>query len=147
MSPRLCGKELEVQSYPTPPIWRPYPLSGRGRTGETRVYPPLRGKELGVQSYSAAPQGIPMRQTAQARADGLGCLRRCVGGARSATITNPPTGGPGRTGGTRVCPPICGEELRNPIVPGTHRGASLSPKAAQAGAEGLGCVRRYPGWS
>ena len=46
MYPPLCGEELEVQSYLTPPMGRPYAPNSPGRTGGTRVSPPLCGEEL-----------------------------------------------------------------------------------------------------
>ena len=79
VSPRLCGEQLQVQSYPTPPPVRPYPPSGRGRTGGTRVYLPLCGEELKDQLYPARQGSVPIPQTAHAGPEGLGCLRRCVG--------------------------------------------------------------------
>ena len=98
MSLPLCGKELEVQSYPTPATGRPYPQNGQGRTGGTRVYLPLCGEELKDQSYPTPQTGRPY-----------------------------PPNGPGRTGGPRVYLPLCGGDVEVQSYPTPHR-AYLSPK-------------------
>ena len=168
--------------YPRFPTGLPYPPSGSGRTGGTRVYPPLRGSGWalclrcsptgrphhpsgpsrvgGTRMHPplcgrgwtlcilVPPQGNPILQAAHAGPDGLGSILGCVGVAgRMHTVFSDgaslspkwpkqdcrdsgvfaavwewvdhvyplsPTGrpyppnGPGRAGGTRVYPPLCG---------------------------------------
>ena len=62
------------------------------------------------------PRRVSIPLKAQAGAEGLRCIRRYVGGRRGqrtiATTGRPyPLNGPRRTGGPRVCPPLCGEEM------------------------------------
>ena len=113
----LCGEELVVQSYPTPPTVRPYPPNGPCRTTGTRVYLPLCGEELKDYSYLTPETGRPC-----------------------------PPNGPGRTGGTRVYLPPCGEELETQSYTAPPWGVPI-PQTAQAGPEGLGCIRRCVGRS
>ena len=120
---------------------------GPGRAGGTRVYPPLCGGRV-VWCLLKTPTGRPYTPAAQAGPEGLGCIRRCVGGGWCGVSSKPPRGvpipprprqdrrdsgvsaavwgvggvvsppnphgvslsprGPGRTGGTRVYPPLCG---------------------------------------
>ena len=115
MSLPHCGKELEVQSYPTPATGRPYPPNGPGNSRGTRVYLPLCGEELEVQSYTAPPRGVNIPHTAQARPEGLGCPCRYVGRSCKFKNTRPPP---------RDVP---------------------IPETAQARPEGLGCMRRCLG--
>ena len=59
------------------------------------------------------PTGCPYPSPAQTGPEGLGCIRRCVGvggvvspqNSHGVPLSLP---GPGRTGGTRVYPPLCG---------------------------------------
>ena len=133
--------------YPCSPTGGPYPPNGPGRTGGTRVYPPLCGSGWPVHT-SFSHGGIPIPQVAQVGTEELRCIHRYVGmpgtcvsslshGASlspkrptqdrgdssvSAAVwelvdlvyPRPPAGrphhpsGPGRTGGTRLYPPLCG---------------------------------------
>ena len=83
------------------------------------MFPPLCGGGwCGVPSKT--PTGRPYPSPAQAGPEGLGCIRRCVGVGGVQTPHNPHGAslslpGPGRTGGTRVYPPLCGG------VPPRHR--------------------------
>ena len=76
------------------------------------MYPPLCGG--GWCGFpSKTPTGRPYPSPAQAGPEGLGCIRRCVGVGGVMTPHNPHGAslslpGPGRTGGTRVYPPLCG---------------------------------------
>ena len=56
----------------------PYPPSGRGRTGGTRVHP-LLCKSGSTSCILVLPRGVPIPQAAQVGVEGLGCIRRCVG--------------------------------------------------------------------
>ena len=64
--------------YPRYPTGRPYPASGPGRTGGTRVYPPL-SRICWTLCFLVLPRGVPIPQAAQAGPEGLGCIRLCVG--------------------------------------------------------------------
>ena len=64
-------------------------------------------------STPKTPTGHPYPSPAQAGPEGLGCIRRCVGVGGVVSPPNPHGAslslpGPGRTGGTRVYPPLCG---------------------------------------
>ena len=129
---------------PTIPHGASLSLRGLGKTGGTRVQPPLCGGGQFVCPKS--PTERPHPSPAQAGPEGLGCNRRCVGEGphRVPTILHgAPLSlrGPGRTGGTRVQPPLCGGGQLCPKSP-TER---PYPSAAQAGPEGLGCNRRCVG--
>ena len=72
------------------------------------------------------PTGRPYPSPAQAGPEGLGCIRRCVGVGGVVSPQNPHGAslslpGPGRTGGTRVYPSLCGG------VPPRHRPRGASP--------------------
>ena len=115
------------------------------------MYPPLCGGSWKVKHTRPPPQGAPIPQTAQARPEGLGCIRRCVGGGNGNPYAlGPPTGrpyppnGPSRTTGTRVYPPLCGGKWEGLTHPTPPRGAPI-PQTAQGGPEGLGCIRRCVG--
>ena len=76
------------------------------------------------------PTRRPYPSAAQAGPGGLGCSCRCVGEEPLRAPPNPHGAslslrGPGRTGDTRVEPPLCGEGLVR--VPPYPHGASLSP--------------------
>ena len=128
---------------PRTPTGRPYPPRGPTRTGGTRVYPPLCGGGW-CACLLVSPRGVPIPQAAQAGLQGLGCIRGCVGvegvvSPRTPTGRPYPPSGAGRTGGTRVYPPLCGGGwCACLLVP--PRGAPI-PQTAQAGPEGLGCIR------
>ena len=135
---------------PDPPTGRPYPQNRPGKTGGTRVYVPLGAEELETQSYTAPPRGVPIPQTAQARPEGLGCIRRGEGRSRKFNHTGPntnhpyPPNDPSRTGGTGIYPPLCGEELEVQSYTSPRGGVNI-PHTAQAGPEGLGCMGRCLG--
>ena len=75
---------------PPPPPRAPYPPNGPSRTGGTRVLPLPRGEELEALSYMA-PHGASLSpKTAEAGAEGLGCVRRCVGRSWKSSCTCPP---------------------------------------------------------
>ena len=63
---------------PSSPTVRPYPPSGPGRSGGTRVYPPLCGKGSTL-CILVLRRGVPNPHAAQTGPEGLGCTRRCVG--------------------------------------------------------------------
>ena len=96
MSPRLCGEQLEVQSYVTPPPpprppVRPYAPSGPGRTRGTRLHPLLCGEELHVQSLpDPPPRSVSLPQAAHAGPEGLGCICRSVGMSWKSNRTRHP---------------------------------------------------------
>ena len=87
---------------------------------------------LEVLSYMAPTRRVPITRTAHARPEGLKCMCRFLGGAGRSIILDAPTGllyppnGPGRTGATRVYPPLCEEELESKRAWPPHE-ASLSP--------------------
>ena len=137
----LCGKELEDQPCPTPATGRPYLPNGPGRTGGTRVYAPLLGEQLEVQSYATTPHGAslsPKRPTHYRRDAGVSAA--VWGGARNPFVHSTPRGvpipqkGPGKTGGSPVYLPLCGEELKVQSQPTYPRGLPM-PETAQAGME------------
>ena len=84
-----------------------------------------------AQSMVRGTQGVPIPATAEAGPEGLRCIRRCVGGAGNPIPHGTPTGRPyppnsaGKTRGSRLSPPLCGEELKVQSFPTPH-GASLS---------------------
>ena len=96
------------------------------------------------------PTGRPYSSPAKAGPEGLGCIRCCVGVGGVVCPLNPHRAslslpGPGRTGGTRVYPPLCGGGVVwCPLLTPTGR---PYPSPAQAGPEGLGCIRRCVGAS
>ena len=58
--------------------------------------------------------GRPYPSAAQAGLEGPGCIRRCVEMRGVVSPRNPheaslSPGSPGRSGGTRMCPPLCGD--------------------------------------
>ena len=81
------------------------------------MYMPLCGEELDVQSRMVPSWSIPIPQTAHARPEGLGCLRRYVGSVWKVKHTLPPRGAPlcpkerAKTRGTQAYVRLCGEEL------------------------------------
>ena len=79
--PPLCGEQLEVQSYQTP---NGASLS-RKRPRQDRMDSVFSAAVWGGASSSIRPErlrhGVPIPQTAQAGPEGLGCIRRCVGGS------------------------------------------------------------------
>ena len=54
------------------------------------MYAPLCGEEPGVRSYPTPPRGVLIPHTAQARTEGLGCVRRSVGRNWESYLTRPP---------------------------------------------------------
>ena len=64
--------------YPPSPTGRPYSPSGPSTTEGTQVYPPLCGN-CGTLCIVVLPRGVPIPQAAQARPEGLGFIRGCVG--------------------------------------------------------------------
>ena len=125
-----------MQSYPTAPTGRPYLPNGPSTTGGPQVYLPLCEGSRKL-NRTGHPHGASLspRQPRQDQRDS-GVSTTAWRGVGSAIIPDPPPpppgrpytpNGPGRTGGTRVYPPLCGEELET----GTYTappGASLSPK-------------------
>ena len=78
------------------------------------------------------PTGRPYPSAAQAGPEGLGCNRRCVGEGTFRVPSNPRGAslsprGPGRTGGTRVSPPLCGGGT-TPCAPKPPRGVPIPPR-------------------
>ena len=167
MPPPLCGGYWK-SICACPPTGRPCPPNGPGRTGGTRVYPPLCGGsgkvdltrspheaplsprrprqdrrdsgvsgavwgEIGDSNVHGPPRGV----AAQARPEGLRCIRRCVGGTGNPYAPGLPTGrpyprnGPGRTGGTRVHPPLCGGQWEGQTYPTPPRGAPIPKRPKQ----------------
>ena len=121
--PPLCGRNVEGRSPPTPPTGRPYPPEGPGRTGGTRVYLPLCG---GVKGHTRMfPHGAPLspKRPRQARRDSGVCA--AVWGERGGRRR--PQNGRGRTGGTPVFLPLCGERVESKTRMDPH-GASLIPE-------------------
>ena len=64
--------------YPRSPTGRPYPATGLGRTGGTRVSPPLCGNGWTL-CILVLPQGVPIPRAAHAGPGGLRCNHRYVG--------------------------------------------------------------------
>ena len=141
----VWGRDLSVR--PQNPHGASLSLRGPGRTGGTRVEPPLCG---GGTSPCApeTPTGHPYPSAAQAGPEGLGCNRRCVGEGVLRVSSKPPRGVP--------IPPRSRQDRRDSGVTAAVWGRDLSvrpqspmgrpyPSAAQAGPEGLGCNRRCVG--
>ena len=76
---------------PRTPTGRHYHPSDPGRTGGTRVYPPLCGGGWCARLL-VPPRGVPIPQTAQAGPEGLRCIRRCVGLDGHCAYLVPPRG-------------------------------------------------------
>ena len=72
--------EWRALVYPRSPVGRPYPPSGPGKRGGTRVHPPLCGSGWTLCMF-VLQRGVPIPQAAQAGLDGLGCIYQCVGTA------------------------------------------------------------------
>ena len=68
----LCGEELEVGSYRTPPRGVPIPETSKGRTGRTWVCVPLCNGALGLRCHLGPQRGVPIPQTAEACPGGSG---------------------------------------------------------------------------
>ena len=133
---RHSGASAVVWEWPGPclprsPTGRPYPPSGPGSTGGTRVYPPLCGSGWTL-CMLVLPRGVPIPQAAQARLEGPGCIRRCVGVVgpcaylvlpRGVPITQAAQAGPGELGCIRPCVGAAG-----PCVFSFPHGATLSSK-------------------
>ena len=87
------------------------------------------------------PTGRPYPLNGQGRPEGLRCLRSSLGRTGSALVHRPgPPNGPGRTGGTRVYLPLCGEGLEAqsyPTPPPRRRYPSNGP-------DGTGQTPVYP---
>ena len=115
---------------------------GPGTTEGTRVYPPLFGGGwCGVSSEPPRGVPIPPRLRQDRRDSGVSAavwewVVRCLQNPQRASLS---PRGPGRTGGTRVYPPLCGGGCW--CLLGTPTGRPYPP-AAQARTEGLGCLRR-----
>ena len=88
-----------------PPRGVPIPPRPRQARRDSGVTAAVWGRDLSVRPQS--PTGRPYPSAAQARPEGLGCNRRCVG---EGPLRAPPIPhgaslslrGPGKTGGTRV---------------------------------------------
>ena len=101
---RRCVGEGPLR-VPTIPHGASLSLRGPSRTGGTWVQALLC--EVGQFVCPKSPTGRPYPSAAQARPEGLGCNRRCVGEGPLRVPTIPHGAslslrGPGRTGGTRV---------------------------------------------
>ena len=87
--------------------------------------------------------GRPYPSAAQAGLEGPGCIRRCVELRGVVSPRNPHEASlsprsPGRSGGTRVCPPLCGDGWCG-VSSKPPRGVPIPPQPRQ--------VRRDPGVS
>ena len=99
--------------------------------------------------YARSPTGRPYPPSGPSRTGGTQVYPPLCGSGYTLCILRSPTGHPyrtsglGRTGGTRVYPPLCGSgwTLCMLVLP---RGVPI-PQAAQAGPEGLRCIRRCMG--
>ena len=117
------------------------------------MHPPLGGEEIETKSYTAPPQGVPIPQTAQARPEGLGCIRRYVGRSLKCNHTRPPpravpipqTAQAGREGPACIRRSV-GRSWKSNHTPSPPRGVHV-PKTAKAGPEALGCIRCCAGKS
>ena len=100
-----------------PPTRYPYPPNGASRTGGTRVLPPLCTEGLEGQSNPIAPWGAPSpKRPGQDNMDSDVTAAMWGGSGRSIIPDHPSRrpytrNGPRSTRGTRVYPPLCGEEL------------------------------------
>ena len=119
---------------PLNPHRAPLSLPGPGRTGGTRVYPPLCGGGwCGVPSKT--PTGRPYPSPAQAGPEGLGCIRRCVGVGGVLTPQKPPRGVPipprprqdRRDSGVSAA--VWGWVVCRPLI--TPRGVPIPPRPRQ----------------
>ena len=125
----------------------PYPPSGPGGTGGTRVYPPMCGVAAPcVSSFSNGASLSPNRPTQDWRYSSVSAAMWIwlhLVYPRSCTGRPYPPSGPGRNGGTRVSPSLCGNgwTLCILVLP---RGVPI-PQATQARPEGLECIRRCVG--
>ena len=132
VQPPLCGGGTSPCAHNSPrgvPI-PPRPRQDRRDSGATAA---VLGRDLTV--YPQSPTGCPYPSAAKAGPEGLGCNRRCVGeGPHRVPII--PHGaslslrGPGRTGGTRVQPPLCGGGT-SPCAHNPPRGVPIPPRPRQ----------------
>ena len=142
------------------PTGRPYPPSGPGRTGGTRVYPPLCGSAWTL-CILVLPRGVPIPHAAQVGPKGLSCIRCCVEMAgpcvssfshgaslspkwprhdrRDFGVSAAVLDGSGRTGGTRVYPPLCASGWA-PCLPCSPTGRPHHP----SGPSRTGGTRMHP---
>ena len=115
----VWGRDLSV--CPKSPTGRPYPSMAQAGPEGLGCNRRCVGGDLSV--CPQTPTGRPYPSAAKAGPEGLGCNRRCVGEGPLRVPTIPHGAslslhGPGRTGGTRVCPPPCGGgRLRVPPKP------------------------------
>ena len=133
--------------YPRSPTGRPYPARGPGRTGGTRVTPPLCGNGWTL-CILVLPRGVPIPQGAQAGPEGLECILRCVGVAGPGVLSfshrvslspKRPTQDRGDSG---VSPALW--EWLAPAYLILPQGVPIF-QVAQAGTEELTCLHRYVG--
>ena len=127
--PPLCGGDLETQWYTAPPR-APIPQIGEKGLGCIRR---CVGRSSKCNHTRTPRRGVPIPHTAQAGPEGLGVIAPVCGGAGSAIVHGSTTGcpypvnGPGRTGGTRVYSPLCGEELKDQSYPTPQTGRPYPP--------------------
>ena len=100
-------------------------------------------------AYLVLPRDFPIPRAAQAGPGGLGCIRRYVGVMgpcirRCPTWCPYPPSGPSKTEGTRVYRPFFVGFVAPCAYLVLPRGVPI-PKAAKAGPEGLGRIRRCAG--
>ena len=141
---------LEGQSYLTPhgpPLSHKRHRQDRSDSGVSAAVWGGGGRSIIRNPPNKAPLS-PKRPRQDRRESGVSAT--VLGGVGSPLIHGPATGRPhhhnglGSTRGTRVYPPLCGEDLdvQTSMVP--RRGVSIS-LTAQAAPEGLGCFRRCVG--
>ena len=79
MSSLRCGEKVESKTR-MDPTGRPYFPKSPGKTGGTRVCPPLCGVGKEQKAYPTPLWHAPILQTAQAGPEGLGGISRRGGG-------------------------------------------------------------------
>ena len=128
------------------PTRRPYPPAAQaGPEGLGYIH-----RCVGVAGVvcSQNPHGASLPPSGPGRAEGHGCIRPCVGVESVVSPRNPhrtslSPRSPRRTGGTRVyLPAVWGGVVWCLLKTRTGR---PYPPAAQAGLEGIGCIRRSMG--
>ena len=132
MKPPLCGGGTSPCAH-NPPRGIPIPPRPMQDRRDSGVAAAVWGRDLTV--YPQSPTGRPYPSAAQAGPEGLGCSRRCVGEGPHRAPTIPHRAslslrGPGRTGGTRVKPPLCGGGT-SPCTHNPPRGVPIPPRPRQ----------------
>ena len=142
----LRGEELEVKLYMASEGGFPDPQTAKGRPEGFGCIRRCGQRNWRFNHSRPPPDGaslFPDRPRHDRRYSGVSAA--AWGGAGSSMVHGTPErrpyppNVPGRTEGTRVSPPLCGEELEVQSLPTPPQGVPIH-QAAQAGTDELGCI-------